>query len=104
MSQTSPRASGQPSSTPCADSRASSSPSMTISLRPVSFATAWWKAGPSSASRTAAVATQVSASIPIPLASAAKRRSAAMPRTTPSGFSRLVVASPCPSPAMTFSL
>ena len=104
MSQTSPRASGQPSSTPCAESRASSSPSMTQSFSPVSFSTALRKAGPSLASRTAAVATQVRGLMPMPSARAAKRFSAAMPRAAPSGFSMPVVASPCPSPAMTFSL
>ena len=59
MSQTRPSASGQPRSTPLAASRASSEPLATWSCRPVSRSTWSQKAGPSTASRTAAVATAI---------------------------------------------
>jgi hypothetical protein len=99
MSQTSPCASGQPSSTPCADRRASSAPSITQSLRPVLSSTSAWKAGPSSASRTAAVATDGLGRGPChgPAAqSASARRGRA---GLPSGCSRPVSARPLPEAA-----
>ena len=60
MSQTNPYDPGHPKRTPWADSRASSSPSITQMRKPVSRATSAQKSGPSLASRTAAVATTVS--------------------------------------------
>ena len=104
MSQTRPSASGQPRSTPLAASRASSEPLATCSCRPVSRSTWSQKAGPSSASRTAAVATAIMPESSIAPASAAKRCSAASARSQPSGLSRPVSRSPAPRPQSTFSL
>ena len=61
ISQTRPLASGQPKSTPCAESRASSSPSMIHSFNPVSRSTSSQNSAPTAASRTAAVATTAAA-------------------------------------------
>jgi hypothetical protein len=71
---------------------------------PVLRSTSSRNSGPSSASRTAAVATVRSGETPIPLASAAKRRSATIARTRPSGFRRPVSENPAPRPQRIFSL
>ena len=86
MSQTIPRAPGQPKSTPCADSRASSAPSITQSFNPVLASTWARNSGPSTASRTAAVATQVRGAMFIPSASTANRFRATSARSLPRGF------------------
>ena len=104
MSQTSPSASGQPSSTPLAASRASSDPLATWSCSPVSASTWSQNAGPSRASRTAAVATAIIPESSIRPASAANRCSAASPRCQPCGLSRPVSPRPAPRPQSTFSL
>ena len=104
MSQTSPSASGQPRSTPFAASRASSGPLATWSCRPVSRSTWSQNAGPSAASRTAAVATAIIPDSCIFPASAAKRCSAAIASVQPSRLSRPVSLRPTPRPQSTFSL
>ena len=104
MSQTRPSASGQPRKTPCAASRASSEPLATWSWRPVSRSIWSQKAGPSSASRTAAVATAIIPESSMRAASAAKRCSAARARSQPSGLRRPVSERPAPRPHSTFSL
>ena len=104
MSQTSPSASGQPRKTPFAASRASSEPLATCSCSPISRSTWSQNAGPSLASRTAAVATAIMPESSMRPASALKRLSAAIARFQPSGLSRPVSASPAPRPQSTFSL
>ena len=104
ISQIMPSAPGQPSSTPCADRRASSSPSTTWMVSPVSASASARNSGPSSASRTAAVATAIRAETFMPEASAANLFSAAIARGRPSADKRPVSAKPAPRPQSTFSL
>jgi hypothetical protein len=84
--------------------RASSIPDRSMILKPQIFSARSRKTGPSSASRTAAVAATTSFGTPICSLSAMNRRSASSARSMPFGSRRPVEPSERPSPAMTFSL
>src|SRR5215472_6247210 len=102
-SPTSPSASGIPASTPAADKRASSAPSMMVTDTRHTCSTSPAKRRPSIASRTAAVARTARCSTPSARASATNRRRLSRARVTPSGFKRPVEAIPRPRAHMTFS-
>src|SRR5215467_12325956 len=103
-SATTPSASGIPASTPAADNRASSAPSMTLTGTRHCSSTSAANASPSVASRTAAVASTAKWSTPMARANATKRRKFTNARSMPSGLKRPVEAIPRPKPHMTFSL
>ena len=102
-STTSPAASGIPASTPAADSRASSAPSMILTGTRHCNSTCAANDRPSLASRTAAVARTARCSTPTALASATNRRKLTSASALPSAFSLPVEAIPRPRPHSTLS-
>src|SRR3984893_15829410 len=99
----SPAASGIPPSTPAADSRASSVPSMILTGTRHCNSTCAANDRPSLASRTAAVARTARCSTPTALASATNRRKLTSASALPSAFSLPVEAIPRPRPQSTLS-
>src|ERR1700730_5293637 len=100
-STTNPSASGIPASTPVADSRASSGPSMISTGTRHCDSTSAANDRPSPASRTAAVANTARCSAPTARASATNRRKLTSASVLPSGFSLPVEAIPRPRPRST---
>ena len=99
-----PSAPGVPFSRPTAASRASSAPERTCTGSPHTRSTRATKAGPSPASRTAAVATNCRRSTPIADARRTKRARLRNASSMPFGLSRPLRPSPEPKAHCAFSL